>query len=303
MGWRTLYIEDSHKVSLYLNNMKIEDGDEQYIVPIADIDTVIFNNYKMYMTVQLLCKLSQNNVCVIVCEKNGLPELVLNPLAGNFSAFKQQKLQLNFADGWRKLLWQTIIKGKIANQAEVLEHFSLDMQAIEYLQTFRDQVDLDDVTNREGLAAKVYFRALFGELFTRERGACDAVNITLNYGYAIIRSMLARSVVAKGLLPTLGIKHCNQYNHFNLVDDFIEPYRTLIDQWVYSNIYEHGQPFAREKRLGLIEALTGKIIYDDKRYTVAQSMNIYVDSMVNFMKTGVEELVKMPGIKFVKEHE
>lgn len=303
MGWRTLYIEDSHKVSLYLNNLKIENGEGQYVVPLADIDTVIFNNYKMYMTVQLLCKLSQNNVCVIVCEKNGLPELVLNPLAGNFSTFKQQKLQLNFADGWRKLLWQTIIKGKIANQAEVLEYFSLEMQAIEYLQTFRDQVDLDDVTNREGLAAKVYFRALFGELFTRERDACDAVNITLNYGYAIIRAMLARSVVAKGLLPTLGIKHCNPYNHFNLVDDFIEPYRTLIDQWVYSNIYEHRQPFAREKRLGLIEALTGKIIYDNKRYTVAQSMNIYVDSIVNFMKTGVEELVKMPGIKFVKEHE
>ena len=86
MGWRTLYIEDSHKVSLYLNNLKVENGVEQYVVPIADIDTVIFNNYKMYMTVQLLCKLSQNNVCVIVCEKNGLPELMINPIAGNFSA-------------------------------------------------------------------------------------------------------------------------------------------------------------------------------------------------------------------------
>lgn len=139
MGWRTLYIEDSHKVSLYLNNLKIENGAEQYVVPISDIDTVIFNNYKLYMTVQLLCKLSQNNVCVIVCEKNGLPEFMMNPIAGNFSAFRQQELQLNLDDGWRRLLWQTIIKGKIANQSEVLEYFSADMQAIEYLLAFEEQ--------------------------------------------------------------------------------------------------------------------------------------------------------------------
>ena len=69
MGWRTIYIEEGHKVSLYLNNLKIEDSDESYIVPISDIDTVIFNNYKLFVTVQLLCKLSQNNVCVIICEK------------------------------------------------------------------------------------------------------------------------------------------------------------------------------------------------------------------------------------------
>lgn len=200
-------------------------------------------------------------------------------------------------------MWQTIIKGKIANQAEVLECFSADMQAIEYLLAFEEQVDLDDVTNREGVAAKVYFRSLFGELFIRERNAADSINIALNYGYAIIRSMLARSVVAKGLLPTLGIKHRNPYNHFNLVDDFIEPYRPLIDQWVYSNIYEPSQPFAREKRLGLIEALTGKIIYDNKKYCVAQSMNIYIDSIINFMKTGEENLIKMPNVRFVKENE
>lgn len=300
MGWRTLYVEDSQKVSLYLNNLKLEIGDEQYVVPIADIDTVIFNNYKMYLTVQLLCKLSQNNVCVIVCEKNGLPELVVNSITGNFSAFRQQELQLNLDEGWRKLLWQIIVKGKILNQETVLEYFSLDMQAIEYLLDFEEQVDLDDVTNREGLAAKVYFRALFGELFTRERDAGDAVNIALNYGYAIIRSMLSRSIVAKGLLPTLGIKHRNPYNHFNLVDDFIEPYRPLIDQWVYSNIYKRSSPFAREQRLGLLEALTGKIVYDNKKYSVAQSMNIYVDSIVNFMKTGDDELLKMPDIRFVK---
>ena len=81
MGWRTLYIEDSHKVSLYLNNLKVENGVEQYVVPIADIDTVIFNNYKMYMTVQLLCKLSQNNVCVIVCEKKRADALTSRPNA------------------------------------------------------------------------------------------------------------------------------------------------------------------------------------------------------------------------------
>lgn len=116
MGWRTIYIEEGHKVSLYLNNLKIEDSDETYIVPISDIDTVIFNNYKLFVTVQLLCKLSQNNVCVIICEKNGLPELAVSPITGNFSAFRQQEIQLKVDNDYKKVLWQLIIKGKIANQ-------------------------------------------------------------------------------------------------------------------------------------------------------------------------------------------
>lgn len=303
MGWRTIYIEDSHKVSLYLNNLKIESGDETYVVPISDIDTVIFNNYKLYVTVQLLCKLTQNNICVIVCEKNGLPELTVSPITGNFSAFKQQELQLNLNNDDKKLLWQLIIRGKIINQAKVLDTFSLNMQTIELLLDYENEVDLDDITNREGLAAKVYFRALFGDLFIRDRGNCDPQNIALNYGYSIIRAMMCRSIIAKGLIPTIGIKHRNIYNHFNLADDFIEPFRPIVDFWVYKNIYKQTALFNREKRLSLLEALANKIYFNKKRYSIPQAINLFVDGIIHYMETNDERYIIMPEPEILYENE
>ena len=303
MGWRTIYIEDSHKVSLYLNNLKIDNGDETYVVPISDIDTVVFNNYKLYVTVQLLCKLSQNNVCIIVCEKNGLPELTASPITGNFSAFKQQELQLNFDTGNKKILWQLIIKGKILNQAKVLDKFSLNMRAIEILLDYENEVDLDDVTNREGLAAKVYFKALFGEIFIRDRGNCDPQNTALNYGYSIIRAMMCRSIIAKGLIPTIGIKHRNIYNHFNLADDFIKPFRPIVDFWVYQNIYKQSSLFNREKRLSLLEDLAGKIYFNNKRYAISQAINLFVDGIIHYMETNNEKYIIMPEPEILYEDE
>lgn len=112
MVWRIIYIENSHKVSLYLGNIKIEDGEENYIIPISDINTIIFNNYKMYLTTQLLCKLSQENVCMIICG-NGLPEVMLNPLNGNYATFRNHELQIKLSDIHKGILWQKIIFEKL----------------------------------------------------------------------------------------------------------------------------------------------------------------------------------------------
>ena len=301
MGWRTIYIEEGHKVSLYLNNLKIEDSDETYIVPISDIDTVIFNNYKLFVTVQLLCKLSQNNVCVIICEKNGLPELAVSPITGNFSAFRQQEIQLKVDNDYKKVLWQLIIKGKIANQIKVLDKFTLDMQSIELLLKYHEEVDLNDISNREGLAAKVYFKALFGEFFIRSRDSFDPVNVSLNYGYAIIRAMMCRSIIAKGLIPTIGIKHRNIYNHFNLADDFIEPFRPIVDAWVYENIYKRKSCFDRDKRLLLLTALTNKIYFNNKKYAIAQAISLFTDGVIHYFESFNEDFVNMPDVEILNE--
>ena len=293
MSWRILYIENSHKVSLYLNNLKIEDGDEAYVVPIADINTVIFNNYKMYMTAQLLCKLSQANVCVIICEKNGLPEVVLNPLNGSYVTFRNQELQMTLSQERRGEVWQSLIKTKIANQLAVLTDMGKDRAVYDKLKQFQDEVLAADETNREGLAAKMYFRALFGKDFIREPKADDALNQSLNYGYGLLRAMMARSVAAKGFIPSLGIFHRNPYNHFNLVDDFLEVYRPLVDRWVVENMIS--QYFVREKRLQLVEYTSKKVLIGEKKYAIMQSMDIFLDGMVSYMKTGDALNLKMPG--------
>lgn len=293
MSWRILYIENSHKVSLYLNNLKIEDGDEFYVVPIADINTVIFNNYKMYMTAQLLCKLSQANVCVIICEKNGLPEVVLNPLNGSYVTFRNQDLQMNLSQERRDELWKCLIKTKIANQLAVLADLGKDRAAFDKIKQFQEEVLAGDESNREGLAAKMYFRALFGKGFIRDPKADDALNLSLNYGYGLLRAMMARSVAAKGFIPSLGIFHRNPYNHFNLVDDFLEVYRPIVDRWVFENMIS--QYFVREKRLQLVEYTSKKILIGEKKYSIMQSMDIYLDGIVSYIKTGDALTLKMPG--------
>jgi CRISPR-associated protein Cas1 len=293
MSWRIIYIENSHKVSLYLNNLKIEDGDESYVVPISDINTVVFNNYKMHVTVQLLCKLSQANVCTVICEKNGLPEMVLNPLNGNYATFRNQQLQMNLSSECKDELWKKIIESKIQNQIAVLKKHGLDAEVIKHLYQFQSTVAPGDSTNREGLAAKMYFRELFTPDFLRERESLDTINVSLNYGYSIVRAMMARSVAAKGFIPAWGVFHKNPYNHFNLVDDFMEVYRPIIDEWVYRNM--SNEFFTRTKRLQLIEHLSNKIMFDNKRYQVMKSMDVFLDGIINYMKSGDVNLVKLPG--------
>lgn len=301
MGWRTIYVEEGQRLSLYLSNLKIEDGSEVYTIPIEDIDVLLLDNYKMYLTVQLLCRLSQGNVGVIICNKKRLPELMVLPFSGNYAAYGLQERQLAWRDEEKALLWQAIVRGKISNQVAVLDKHSGDCNVLETMLTFRQEVAPDDSGNREGLAAKMYFRGLYGTEFLRDREEGDSINVALNYGYSLLRAAVARSIVAKGFIPTVGIHHHNRYNHFNLADDFMEPYRPLIDDWAYENMRE--ELFTREKRLSLLACLNNRIILGGKKYTVLQSIPYYLDSLVHCLKEGDASLLQLPGGIIVEECE
>lgn len=301
MGWRTIYVEEAQKLSLYLDNIKIEDGEQVYMVPIADVDMLLIDNYKLYMTVQLMCKLSQANVGVVICNKKRLPELMLNPLTGNYAAFKMQELQLIASLAFRGELWQSIVKGKIGNQAAVLKRHKDNAHILGKLHQFADEVGPDDESNREGLAARLYFHSLYGDDFLRDTDGEDPLNLALNYGYAIVRAAVARAVAAKGFIPTLGIHHRNIYNPFNLADDFIEPYRPIIDEWVYENM--QNDFFVREKRLALINSLNRKILLGGKKYSILKSIPLYLDSIVRCYQNADVSKLLLPGSEIVEECE
>ncbi len=291
MGWRTVVIENGHRVSLYLSNLKIESLEGTYLVPLDDIDVLIFNNYKMSITTQLLRKLSAYNVCTIVCEKNGMPGVITNSLTGHSMAYKHQKLQLNQLDFMKAKLWMQLIHQKILNQAFVLDKFTRPLHTIEILLELANTVCEDDSTNREGLAAKSYFRGLFGDGFIREHESDDPVNIALNYGYAVIRAMMARTLVGKGLLLSIGLKHKNMYNHFNLVDDCMEVYRPIIDLWVYESLWKEQNFFTREKKLELLQFISEAICYhNNKKFPISLSMNQLADSLIRCLDSKQEHL-------------
>ena len=294
MGWRTIIIEQSQRVSLHLDNLKIKMLEGDYLVPLQDISIVIFNNYKLNVTTQLLCKMSRYQICVIICEKNGLPSVVMNPIAGNYVTFKNQEIQLNMDSSRPGDLWKAIIERKIDNQISVLDHYSLSLDTIETMESLKSTIQPLDIENHEGIAAKVYFKALFGVGFVRDREEGDPLNNALNYGYSIVRALMARALAAKGLLLSIGIKHHNIYNHFNLVDDCMEIYRPIIDDWVYFSMYKTQALFSRDLRLNLVSMLSEVTVrHQNLSYSIADSMNRFADSLIRCM-TDSNEVLDLP---------
>ena len=294
MGWRTIIIEQSQQVSLHLDNLKIKMLEGDYLVPLQDISIVIFNNYKLNITTQLLCKMSRYQICVIICEKNGLPSVVMNPIAGNYVTFKNQEIQLHMNPSRPGDLWKAIIERKIDNQISVLDHYSLSLDTIETMESLKSTIQPLDIENHEGIAAKVYFKALFGVGFVRDREEGDPLNNALNYGYSIVRALMARALAAKGLLLSIGIKHHNIYNHFNLVDDCMEIYRPIIDDWVYFSMYKTQALFSRDLRLNLVSMLSEVTVrHQNLSYSIADSMNRFADSLIRCM-TDNNEVLDLP---------
>lgn len=198
-------------------------------VPIEDIGVVLLDHQQITITHGLLESLLNNNVAVITCDKNHLPSGLMLPLEGNQVQSERFHDQIEASLPLKKQLWQQTIAAKITNQAVVLaNHRDVNTKNMEY---WASVVKSGDPENHEARAAAYYWGNLFPEIpdFRREREGI-APNALLNYGYAILRGIIARSLVSTGLLPTLGIHHHNRYNAYCLADDIMEPYRPVVDQ-------------------------------------------------------------------------
>ena len=210
--------------------------------PIEDIGVVVLDNRRITITQGLLEALLENNCAVITCDNHSLPVGLMLPLYGNSTQDERFRYQLDASQPLRKQLWQQTIKAKIENQAAVLSACS--GMPIKNMKRWADDVRSGDPDNVEGHAAAYYWRYFFNNItglenFTRNREGM-APNNLLNYGYAILRAVVARALVTSGLLPTLGIHHHNRYNAYCLADDIMEPYRPYVDELVFAIVKEQG---------------------------------------------------------------
>ena len=210
--------------------------------PIEDIGVVVLDNRRITITQGLLEALLENNCAVITCDSHSLPVGLMLPLYGNSTQNERFRYQLVASQPLRKQLWQQTIKAKIENQAAVLSACS--GVPIKNMKRWADDVRSGDPDNVEGHAAAYYWRYFFNNItglenFTRNREGM-APNNLLNYGYAILRAVVARALVTSGLLPTLGIHHHNRYNAYCLADDIMEPYRPYVDELVFAIVKEQG---------------------------------------------------------------
>jgi CRISPR-associated protein Cas1 len=262
---KTLYFGNATRLSVQQQQLLIKTDDIERTIPIEDIGVVIIDHYQTSVTHAVLHLLLENNVAFITCNDKHHPTGLLLNLDGHTLQSDKFKAQIEASEPLKKQLWQQTIKAKIQNQSAVLEKWELDNS---YLRKYVQLVLSGDTTNQEAQAARYYWKMLFNEeepFFVRERFG-DYPNNFLNYGYAILRATVARSLVGSGLLPTLGIHHRNKYNAYCLADDIMEPYRPYVDHLVKELINEmpNEQDLNKEIKRRLLEIPALDIIIDGK---------------------------------------
>ncbi|MBR4621814.1 MAG: type II CRISPR-associated endonuclease Cas1 [Salinivirgaceae bacterium] len=210
-------------------------------VPIEDIGVVVLDNRQITITQGAIEAMLENNCAIITCDGSHLPVGLILPLCGNTTQSERFREQIDASLPLKKQLWQQTVQCKIHNQAAVLKQ--VRGAVVKNMLAWENDVRSGDADNLEGRAAAYYWKNMFSDVadFTRDRDGV-APNNLLNYGYAILRAVVARSLVASGLLPTLGIHHHNKYNAYCLADDIMEPYRPYIDLLVTSITAKFGYP-------------------------------------------------------------
>lgn len=279
---------NNKKLSVYRGFLRIEEGGNVLKdIPFNFIHAVIVTAFNVIYTNNLLQRLCEENIPLIILGKNYVPGGMLLSYVGQSRQTEIQYLQIENKKPLEKKVWQLIIKEKIKNQSSVLDLLHKENR----LKEIPKKVLSGDTSNREAYAARLYFKALFGENFIRDH-LSPGINSFLNYGYAILRSALARYVVAAGLNPSYGVGHYNKLNPFCLVDDLIEPFRPLVDHEVYSLFEKNGSLSELEtKHKAYLSALLTKEFYNGEGFsplymilqqTVWDLVNIYKSKVVKF---------------------
>lgn len=290
---RTIYIGNPAYLSCKNNQLKIQETktkEEKGSIPIEDIAFLVLDNPQITMTHYLMVKLIGARAAIISCDTHHLPHSIQIPFAGHTEHTERILQQKQISEPLKKQLWKQTVEEKIHNQARLLEHYKLDAQP---LLTMLHEVKSGDTTNREGVAAKYYWEQLFDN-FTRERFG-EAPNNLLNFGYAILRSIIARALSSAGFHLALGIHHKSKYNATCLADDIMEPYRPIIDKAVITYINQNGIPeeLTKEAKAHILKVMQTNLNIDQKTRPLLIAATITAASLYKCI-TGTHKNIRYP---------
>lgn len=292
---RTLFISSPMKLFVEHDCLQLENLDtgDKHQVPLIDIGIIEFDHHTILLNNYLLKKAAELGIIIINCDKFHNPVGIFSPLFTNTLHTKVLKMQFEMKKPLKNQIWKELIKSKIENQSDLLNYFNKDYTLIEQL---AKEVKSNDNTMREGVAASYYWKYLLGSYFKRERLG-NPPNSFLNYGYTLIRSVITRALVSSGLHPSVGVHHKNQYNHYCLADDLIEPYRIFCDKLVYENIDKFGQKeeLEKEDKVKLLELINTETLIDGKVYPLQLAVKETVVSYLRSIENNKVDL-KLPKL-------
>lgn len=289
MSYRHLMISSPGKLSTRENQLVITTEQGQNRVPIEDINSLLIENPMVTLTGGLLTKLAEAGVLVFVCDQHHLPSGVFTPFNGHSRQLQVLHKQLHQSKPYLKQLWQQIVVSKLTNQGHCLRISGKDDGKMLY--QLCKEVRSGDSTNVEATGAMLYFVTLFGQGFVRRTEGLN--NSALNYGYAIIRGVVAKNLAVYGFLPALGIHHHNNQNPFNLADDLMEPFRPLVDLYVVEALSEEDQsrPLAPKDKQGLYNLLNMTINSQGEQHSVQYAIERMVKSLSTCFSQGSGGLI------------
>ena len=282
MGFRTVIIKNRSKLDLKMNYL-ICRGEDTTSIFIPEISMLILESTAISLTCALISELIKNNVKIIFCDEKHNPESELLAYHNSYNSAKRIRQQIQWDEKVQHAVWSKIIENKILNQAKLLREQNL-IKEEEMLMKYSTEIVENDLTNREGHAAKVYFNALFGLDFGRRNE--HIINGALNYGYAILLSCFNREITRMGYLTQIGIWHKNEYNAFNLSCDLIEPFRVLIDRIVV-NMDKN-----KEIKSQILNIFNIKIKIDNKLQYLENAISIYCQSIIEALNNKNPNLIK-----------
>ncbi len=314
---RTLFFGNDAYLSTKDQQLVIDFADKEkqpVTVPIEDIGVIVMEAYRMTISLNLISNLLENNVALITCNKKKMPQGLMLNLDGNTLQQERFNHQINISLPLKKQLWQQTVKAKIKNQAAMLTRLKdgFDESAglnkgLQNMDYWADSVRSGDPDNYEARAAAFYWANIYDEFisgFTRGRSDAPPNNL-LNYGYAILRSVTARSLVASGLLPTLGIHHHNKYNSYALADDIMEPYRPYVDETVFDILNavdirfdENNQPvleLTTEIKAELLKIPAVDVVIDGEKSPLMNAMQRTTASLYQCI-SGNSRKILYPGL-------
>ncbi len=285
MGFRTVIIKNRAKLEVRLNSLIVR-GEQEKKVFLDEINTLIVQSTAVSLTASLLCELIKRNIKVIFCDEKHNPQSELLPYYSAHNTSKRYKEQIAWSSETKAKVWREIIKKKIEGQAQHL--FDLDFfEQANLLYSYLHEVQDNDISNREGHAAKVYFNCLLGLGNSRKSGGF--LNGCLNYGYAVLLSAFNREITASGHLTQLGIWHDNEFNEFNLACDLMEPFRVVVDKTAMC-IKEGDKEFKKK----MANVLNYKTLIDGKNTTLDLAIRQFAKSVFHALQDGNENLLIFP---------
>lgn len=271
MSWRTVVISSNAKLDYQMGYMIVRKMDTTKI-HLSEIEILIIESTAVSLTAALLSELVKRKIKVIFCDEKRNPCSELVSLYGSHDTSAKIRSQIAWKEDIQKAVWTEIVTEKIRKQAEHLAF--RNRKEAEILYGYISEIQFDDVTNREGHAAKVYFNALFGMGFTRT--AENSINAALNYGYSLLLSSFNRCIVANGYLTQLGLFHDNMFNPFNLASDFMEPFRPIVD---YKVKQLNPEKFEHEEKMEILKILQGEVVINGRMEYVSNAIKIYCKSL------------------------